>query len=232
MLKLILSIAVWLSLNGFYSESQLIFSQFNNLDKLGKEEYYTYHFYYGCSAFATGDKPMAEKHLKLLEDSFNYAEIPKRYRHLSSKMLEELSYWKIDDLHGISRDMITVRDRLERVDGKKYTQKVQQNIVDKLDKHIKDLEDAEKSAKDQQANYEQESKKNNPNKPNDESKIGDSQGKGEVDQKILRKYAENWGTMQPLERQKAITEIKRSLPSRYHQMIEDYYKALNQHKEK
>lgn len=52
-------------------------------------------------------------------------------------------------------------------------------------------------------------------------------GKGVVDEKKLREYADKWGTMPERERAKAITEITKDLPARYRVVIEDYFKSLS-----
>ncbi len=52
-------------------------------------------------------------------------------------------------------------------------------------------------------------------------------GRGTVDEKKLREFAEKWGTMPEKERAKAISEITKDLPARYRVVIEDYFKALS-----
>jgi hypothetical protein len=52
-------------------------------------------------------------------------------------------------------------------------------------------------------------------------------GAGKVDEKQMRKIAENWGTMPPAERAKVMQEITRDLPPKYKPMIDEYFKALN-----
>ncbi len=52
-------------------------------------------------------------------------------------------------------------------------------------------------------------------------------GRGTVDDKKLREFAEKWGTMPEKERAKAISEITKDLPARYRVVIEDYFKALS-----
>ena len=58
-----------------------------------------------------------------------------------------------------------------------------------------------------------------------ECKLQDSQGT--VDEKKLRKLAEEWGKLPQAERAKAIQEITRDLPAKYKPIIEEYFKSLN-----
>lgn len=52
-------------------------------------------------------------------------------------------------------------------------------------------------------------------------------GKGTVDEKRLRKLAEEWGKLPAAERAKAVQEITRDLPPKYRPIIEEYFKSLN-----
>lgn len=52
-------------------------------------------------------------------------------------------------------------------------------------------------------------------------------GAGKVDEKKLRKLAEEWGKLPQAERAKAIQEISRDLPAKYKPIIEEYFKSLN-----
>jgi hypothetical protein len=52
-------------------------------------------------------------------------------------------------------------------------------------------------------------------------------GDGKVDDKKLKKLAEEWGKLPASERAKAIQEITRDLPPKYRPMIEEYFKSLN-----
>jgi O6-methylguanine-DNA--protein-cysteine methyltransferase len=50
---------------------------------------------------------------------------------------------------------------------------------------------------------------------------------GKVDEKALKKIAENWGTLPPSERQRIAQEMTRDVPAKYKPMIEEYFKSLN-----
>jgi BMFP domain-containing protein YqiC len=136
-------------------------------------------------------------------------------------MSEDVEVWKNGDLSDIGRDMKNSTTRLETGKSGPKTQKVQKDIIDKLDKKIKDLED-EENKKNEQAAAEK-----NKQEPSRESIPLDDQGKGIVDEKKLRKIAEDWGKLPPQERAKAIQEVTKDLPPKFKPMIEDYFKSLN-----
>ena len=48
-----------------------------------------------------------------------------------------------------------------------------------------------------------------------------------MDEKLLKQYAEKWGTLPAAERQRIAQEITRDVPAKYKPMIEEYFKSLN-----
>lgn len=231
--SMILKLAIWLTLSGFYSEGLAVFNAFPNMDRAGNpRQYFEYHYFRACCAFSAREKDMVKESTKYIIESINPQDCPRRYLLLAQKLNDEVSLWKNDDLPDIIRDMKDVAQRLDNLNGGKYTQKNQEGIIKKLDKHIKQLEDEQQKNKDGQANSKKDtdSKTNKSQKPADESKPSGGEGKGEVDQKKLANYAQNWGNLPPLERQKAVTEMTRDLPAKHRQMVEDYFKALNRSK--
>lgn len=223
---------VWFSLNSFHEEAIAVGSYFSNLDKIGQTEYYVYNFYMGYSHYSILSKESAVKYLTLVNESHIDSQCPRRFK-ISEYMLDEMKEWK-PGLDDIKREMNISAQRMDAGKGGKKTQEVQKRIIAKLDQEIKDIEDAEAKAKsDAEAKYSRDSDKSNPNppKPSDESKIMQGPpGSGGIDQKKLKGYAENWGNMAPLERQKAVQDITKSLPPKHRQLVEDYYRALNRSK--
>jgi hypothetical protein len=63
--------------------------------------------------------------------------------------------------------------------------------------------------------------------PMPDSKIATNGGPGTVNEVKLKNYQDNWGKMNDKERASAIQDLTRDLPSRYKQVIEDYFKSLN-----
>jgi hypothetical protein len=59
-----------------------------------------------------------------------------------------------------------------------------------------------------------------------DSNIATNNGPGNVDPKRLRGLAQQWGTLPPKERAKAMAEITQGMPPRYREVIEKYFKDL------
>jgi hypothetical protein len=216
-------VAMKLATVGDYDTSNVIL----NKTKLTKENSGQYLFLKAANAYALNKKQDALKWLDLLENSFE--EIPVRYRNLGYLMEMEIKGWSLEDLGDIGRDMRISKDRLRTGKGGGKTQKVQQDIIAKLDKLIKNKEDQNNQA-EQQAKQaaEDKAKANQSPTPAIEEIIASTQGKGTVDEKKLKVIAESWGTMPPKQRAKVIMDLTKDLPARYRVVIEDYFKALSQ----
>jgi hypothetical protein len=181
-----------------------------------------------------------------LENSFT-EDLTTRYAILSMLMREEMKSWKKNDLSDLARDMQNVQDRLEVARGGPVTQKIQKNIVSRLDKMIADLEKPppkgdnssnDKDKKDQPrwrqqpkpGEQEQQDKpgqaQNNPQKPLEDSKIATQGGKGTVDQARLRKFGPAWGRLPQRDRARAIQELTRGMSPRHRQAVEEYFRRL------
>jgi hypothetical protein len=193
------------------------------------EQYNEYCFLMAVNYFALNNKIEAQKWVWNLKESFR----PLERRHLAMALFMErdLQDWKKDDLGDIERDMRMSADKLDLARAGKDTQKIQQDIVAKLDKLIKEKEDGGKGSKseqDAQAGKDKQGPGNGkPNSPAPDSIVMGGTGSGKVDDKKLKEVAEQWGTLPPEKRAKVVQEITRDLPEKFRPMIEEYFKALN-----
>jgi hypothetical protein len=121
--------------------------------------------------------------------------------------------------------------RLDLARGGKETQDIQKKIIFSLDEKIKEMENQAKgnsnSGSCPNGGCPKPGNTNTPSSPQQDSFGGGSSGAGKVDEKQLRKLAEEWGKLPPAEREKAIQEISKDLPPKFKPMIEDYFKSLN-----
>src|ERR1019366_1849307 len=83
---------------------------------------------------------------------------PPRYVDLARIMKADAATWKKtpDDLGDISREMTKITDRLKNNKGGSETQKLQKDVLARIDKMIKDHEDKEKAAQDKAEKEDQE----------------------------------------------------------------------------
>jgi tetratricopeptide (TPR) repeat protein len=177
-------------------------------------------------------EPATASITRLLDD---VADAPDRYRMVATLMFFDIQNWPKDakDLSNIGRLMDNSGRRLDLARGGPVTQDIQKKIVFRLDEAIKEMENQMKNGQGQNGGQcpsggqKPGPGNTNPNNPAPDSVIMGGSGQGKVDEKKLRKLAEEWGKLPAAERAKAIQEITRDLPAKYKPMIEDYFKSLN-----
>ena len=78
---------------------------------------------------------------RLLDDSLGS---PERYKTVSALMLLDMQTWKDKDLGAVARKMENIERRLELARGGPQTQKLQKEVIMRLDELIKELENKTK----------------------------------------------------------------------------------------
>jgi hypothetical protein len=209
-----------------YETSNDILSKF----KPPRAIYNEYHYYSAVNFFKLNDKQKAQTHLLLLQDTFSPTEIT-RHQAIIGLMERDILNWKKDDLGDISRDMDNSGNRLNNDRGGPKTQKLQQDILNKLDKLIKEKEDQANGKGNGQGEDKDGQEKNGKAQgkatlPASDSQIAGLEGKGKVDERQLRNMSQNWVKMTDRQRADAMAEVTRDLPPKYKVIIEDYFKAL------
>jgi hypothetical protein len=101
-----------------------------------------YLFHRAISEHAMLLKPEATKTIERIIDDAPFS--PERYKTVSMLMLLDMYAWKDKDLSSIARRMENVERRLELARGGPQTQKLQKEIVARLDELIKELENKNK----------------------------------------------------------------------------------------
>jgi hypothetical protein len=99
-------------------------------------------------------RAVAEHSLLLKNDAFrsivgvveDVADAPDRYKIVSLLMLYDMQTWREKDLGWVARKMDNVERRLELARGGPQTQKIQKEIVKRLDEIIKELENQKKGS--------------------------------------------------------------------------------------
>ena len=157
---------------------------------------------------------------KLLERE---TELPSRYAITARLMQADIKPYKEDSLDEIARLMNDVERRLTLGRAGKTVQDKEQAIVDKLDKMIDKLE--QQQQQQQQKNAGKAPKPNQGGKPMEDSQLADQKGPGEVDQKDIGNGS-GWGNLPPAQRQEALQNITKDLPSHFREVIEAYFKRL------
>ena len=183
-------------------------------------------FYRGACYHALLNKDAAIADLeKLLE---NEDDCPVRYTRTAKMMLADLKPLKEDSLDEISRIMGDVTRRLDLGRAGKQVRNQEQKIIDKLDKLIEELEEQQQQQQQQQqqaSSGQGGGSQGGQSSPMQDSQIAGGGGNGDVDRKKL-KEKDGWGNLPPAERQEAIQQISRDLPTHYREAIEAYFRKL------
>jgi hypothetical protein len=191
-----------------------------------------YFFHKAVAEHSLMMKPEANDTIaRLLDD---VADAPERYRMVAALMSFDMMTWREKDLDWIARKMDNIQRRLDLARGGKQTQKIQKQVLARLDEMIKELENKKNGNASGNGgscpNGGQPG--NNPNNntratsPQNDSNGGNGSGPGTVDPKKLKELAEVWGKLPEKERAKAMLQLTRDMDPRYCEAIENYFKGL------
>ena len=182
-------------------------------------------FYRGACHHALLNKDAAIADLERLLE--NEEDCPVRYTRTAKMMLADLKPLKEDSLDEISRIMGDVTRRLDLGRAGKQVRNQEQKIIDKLDKLIEELEEQQQQQQQQQqaSSGQGGGSQGGQGSPMQDSQIAGGGGNGDVDRKKI-KDKDGWGNLPPAERQEAIQQISRDLPTHYREAIEAYFRKL------
>ncbi|MFM8413226.1 MAG: hypothetical protein ACKOCX_00715 [Planctomycetota bacterium] len=182
-------------------------------------------FHRGCCQHWLLDREAAlESFDRLLERS---DELPARYLRLARLLRADIAGVESDSLDHIARRMRDVRRRLDLGRAGPETRRVQQGVLESLDKLIEDLEKQQQQRQGQAgaAGAGGGGPGGAAGRPMDDSRIARGQGKGEVRNRDLG-TGDGWGDLPPHEREAALQQIGREYPPHYREAIEEYFKRL------
>jgi hypothetical protein len=196
----------------------------------------SYFFFKAVSEHATMKKEAAIGSIvKLLDD---VSDCPARYTMVATLMFFDMQNWAADpkDLSNIEKLMDNSGRRLDLARGGEKTQDIQKKIVFRLDELIKELEAKNKQGQCNGGNCPGGGDKpgnkpggntTTPNQNAPDSVIMGGDGKGVVDEKKLKQYAEQWGSLPAEKRAQVVAEITRDLPPKFEPIIRNYFEALD-----
>jgi hypothetical protein len=153
---------------------------------------------------------------RLLE---NRGAIPKRYETLAVLIEADMTPLKTDSLDEIARLMDDVERRLDLGRAGKRVRKEEDDVIAKLDKMIEEIEKNQQQMQSSGAGGQQ------GGQPMQDSQAAGGSGPGEVEQRRLD-LAKDWGDLPPKQRQEALQQIGKGLPSHYRRVIEEYFRKL------
>jgi len=162
------------------------------------------------------------------------ADAPERYKMVSALMFFDMQTWQDKGLGRIGQLMTTVERRLDVARGGPHTQKIEAEIVKRLDEEIKRLENQVKGSGASNGgacpggspNGNQPGNTNTPSSPQKDSIGGTNGGPGKTDPKQYANDSKEWGALPEKERAKAMMRKINDLPASHRKMIEDYVKKV------
>jgi hypothetical protein len=193
-----------------------------------------YLFHRAVCEHALLQRPEAGRTItRLLDDA---VDAPERYKTVGALMLLDMQTWQEKDLGAVARKMDNIERRLDLSRGGPQTQKLQKEVVARLDELIKELENKAKNSSQpnggscpnggQPQPGQGQAGGANPNNPLPDSMLPQNGGTGRVDQAKLRKLVDGWGKLQERERAKAVQDLTRGMSPRHREAIENYFRNL------
>jgi hypothetical protein len=135
-------------------------------------------------------------------------------------MKHDLTGLQDESLDHIARRMDDIRRRLAQGRSGDKVQKIENGVIESLDKLIKKAEEQSQQAQSMSPAGGQQS-----GTPMEDSQIAELKGPGKVDPRDIGRGA-GWGNLPDKDREKALQEIGREFPSHYREVIEEYFRRL------
>jgi hypothetical protein len=157
---------------------------------------------------------------------------PDRYKTVGALMLLDMQTWKDKDLGSVARKMGNVERRLELARGGPQTQKLQKEIVSRLDELIKELENKAKgSGKCNGGSCPGGAKSGsgggaNPSSPMQDSQIANNGGPGHVDIAKIREHGKGWGKLSARDRERVLQDLTRGLSASNREAVRNYLERI------
>jgi hypothetical protein len=158
--------------------------------------------------------------LKVIGQLIDGAEAsPRRYIAVAYLLQADLNSLEEETLDHIARRMEDVQRRLDLGRAGPKVRKVEDGVIESLDKMIKKIEDEQDKQNQSQAHSLQSSK------PADVSRPAGGNAPGNVAKKDIG-HKSGWGDLPPKEREEALQQMGRDFPPHYRDAIEEYFRKL------
>ncbi|MBI5866200.1 MAG: hypothetical protein HZB38_17155 [Planctomycetes bacterium] len=167
-----------------------------------------------------------------------YADAPEAVLSGMRQLQLELERREAGTLDEVAGVMQYVADRLQAIDAGERVRARQSEVLTLLDKLIEEQEQQEKSsnsggncAKKKKGAGKKPGESQKPSKPRDDSEAPSGSGDvGDLHAAPKTDPGEMWGKLPPTEREKILQSLRDRFPSRYRQLVEQYYRSLAEQK--
>ena len=175
-------------------------------------------FYQGVVYYRTLNQAEGLKAIDALLDGAEAS--PRRYVAVARLMEVDLGTLQPDTLDHIARRMENIGQQLDLGRGGPKVRKIQDGVIESLDKLIKKLEDEQRT---NSSNGQRNQLR--PASPPTTARSASGRGPGQVDKRKFNAKG-GWGNLPPKEREEAVQQIGRDFPSHYRDVIEQYFRRL------
>ncbi len=164
-----------------------------------------------------------------LEMLVRFPDASSRLRISAQQILVELKGRKPESIDEVADLMVYAGRRLSHLETGQPVQTRQQRAIELLDKLIEEAEQQEQSGSSGSGSGGSSGgQSQGPSSPMPDSALpGGQTGETYLRDKRTAKPGESWGTMPPAEREKILQALRDSFPSRYRQLVEQYYQELS-----
>ena len=144
---------------------------------------------------------------------------PRRYTAVARLMQADLERLEDDSLDHIARRMDDVRRRLDLGRAGTKVRKIEDGVIESLDKLIEEMEKQQKQSSASAGGNMQSGS------PMPDSRIAGGKGRGEVTKRDIGDSS-GWGDLPPKKREEALQQIGRQFPAHYRDVIQQYFRKL------
>jgi len=174
------------------------------------------------------DLRYAEAEDALKKFLLDHADASARLTIAARQMLMELANREPEKLGDVVDLMDFSGKRLKSEDGGETVRTRQQRIIDLLDKLIKEEEEKEKQGSGGSGGSSSGTPNNSPSNPMQQSQLpGGAPEAGQLRAARRVNPGDAWGAMPPAERERVLQAIRGTFPTRYRQLVEQYYEELS-----
>lgn len=150
--------------------------------------------------------------------------LPRRFQQVAQLVERDLAGLEDESLDHIARRMHDIRRRLAYGRAGDQVQKIEQGVLDSLDKMIKDLEDQQQQQQ-QSASSSSGGQPQQGAQPMQDSRAGEMKAPMQVQRRDIGDKS-GWGDLPPKEREQALQQIGREFPAHYRELVEQYFREL------
>jgi hypothetical protein len=169
----------------------------------------------------------AARSLEVLETQFGDA--PEAVRVGAAQLRLEIQRREQGTLGEVATVMDYVADRLNAADAAEKVQRRQRQVIAMLDRLIEQQQQREQQCGGRGQNQSPGNKppQGAPRNPKQESNAPGGAGQiGDLHAAPRADPGQEWGKLPPAERERILQSIRERFPSRYRQLVEQYYRAL------